>query len=107
MKRERDVAVLAVVLDALDQQFQHEGLFTRHKCSPQVVEVGQRLAYLGIIDEFTIERDQLVVDFGQAAFGAANTLLGFRQVGVCFDTTASRDARKQPQSMAGIAARVR
>ena len=52
----------------------------RQECLPQVVEVGQRLAYGYLIEEFTVEHDQLVVDFGHAAFGASNALLGFRQV---------------------------
>ncbi len=85
MKRERDVTLLAVAVNPFDQQFQHAGLIARCHRRPQFVELGQHLSCLCMIDEFAIERDQLVVDFSQATFGAAYAFLGFRQARYAID----------------------
>ena len=79
VKRERDVAVPAVVFDALDQQFQGAGSFSRYEGLPQVLEIGQHIAYLCTIDEFAMELDHLVVDYAVVAIAGALSARYVRQ----------------------------
>ncbi len=84
------MAVLASVVDPFDQEFKDASLVAGGEGVPGVVEVGEEVSDIGLVDLVGSECGEFVVDLGQAAFGGPNrswkselgdSLCGTRQTG--------------------------
>ena len=80
-EREGDLAVLASVVDAFDEEFEDSGLVAGGEGVPGLVEVGEEVGDFGLVDLIGSQHRQLVVDLSEAAFGGAEEVLQVSELG--------------------------
>ncbi len=80
-ERQGYLAVLAVVVDAFDEEFEDAGLVAGGEGVPGLVEVGEELGDFGLVDLVSSEGGEFVVDLGEAAFGGAELVLQVGELG--------------------------
>ena len=80
-EREGDLAVLASVVDAFDEEFEDSGLVAGGEGVPGLEEVGEEVGDFGLVDLIGLECREFAVDLGEAAFGGADSFLQVGELG--------------------------
>ena len=94
-EREGDLAVLASVVDAFDQEFNDAGLVAGGEGFPRLVKVGEEVRGPGFVDLVGADCGEFAVDLGQAALGGVQLILQVGELGDAPGRTRQADGRLQ------------